>query len=196
MTIVYDYFGSLYMNLTNKCPCRCEFCIRNQTDGLGTADSLFLDREPSVDEVMAELEKWDPAKYNELVFCGYGEPTERLDDLLEIARRIKAKYGSYIRINTNGLSDLINDCETAPRLKGLIDSVSVSMNEADEEKYLALCHPRYGRGSYDAMIRFLTDVREYVPDVACSVVSSWITEESIERYRQKAQQLGVEFKVR
>ena len=62
MTIVYDYFGSLYMNLTNKCPCRCEFCIRNQADGLGTADSLFLDREPSVDEVMAELEKWDPSK--------------------------------------------------------------------------------------------------------------------------------------
>ena len=70
------------------------------------------------------------------------------------------------------------------------------MNEADEEKYLALCHPRYGIGSYDAMIRFLTDVREYVPDVACSVVGSWITEESIERCRQKAQQLGVEFKVR
>ncbi|MEI3504337.1 MAG: hypothetical protein V8Q42_12070 [Anaerovoracaceae bacterium] len=108
MTIVYDYFGSLYMNLTNKCPCRCGgFCIRNQADGLGTADSLFLDREPSVDEVMAELEKWDPGKIQRAgilrIRGAHGAPGRPAGN----SPPHQAKYGSYIRINTNGLSILI-----------------------------------------------------------------------------------------
>ena len=81
-SIVYDYFGGLYINLTNKCPNACRFCIRNFTDSLGDADSLVLDKDPSVEEVKAELRKWDVSRYDEVVFCGYGEPTERLKDLL------------------------------------------------------------------------------------------------------------------
>ena len=71
-SIIYDYFGGLYINLTNKCPCRCEFCVKNYTDGLGSADSLLLDREPTVEEVVDELKKWNVDKYDEIVFCGYG----------------------------------------------------------------------------------------------------------------------------
>lgn len=195
MAIVYDYFGGLYINLTNKCPCRCEFCVRNNVDGLGSAESLFLKKEPTVPEVIEELEKWDVSQYEEVVFCGYGEPTERLDALLEIAAYIKRVYGKPIRINTIGLADLIWGCETAPKLEGLIDSVSVSMNEADPEKFNALCHPRFGLKSYDAMLRYIEDVKQYVPDVAVSVVGC-ISRESIEICRKKAEMLGVRFRVR
>ena len=142
MTIIYDYFGGLYINLTNRCPNRCEFCIRNFTDSLGTADSLVLKRDPSVDEVKEELRRWDVNAYDEVIFCGYGEPTERLPELLELARHIKAAYGKPIRINTNGLADLIWERETAPDLAGVIDAVSISLNEADAESYERLCHPR------------------------------------------------------
>ena len=106
--VIYDYADGLYFNITNRCPCSCDFCIRNLVDSLGDADSLWLKREPSVDEVMEMLKEWDLSKYSEIVFCGYGEPTERLEDLLEISRRIKANHDIKCRVNTNGLSDLVN----------------------------------------------------------------------------------------
>ena len=196
MSIVYDYFGGLYINLTNKCPNACEFCIRNFTDSLGDADSLVLKEDPSVEEVKEELARWDVRTYDEVVFCGYGEPTERLPELLELARYIKAMYGRQVRINTNGLADLIWGRPTAPDLKGVIDAVSVSMNEADAQKYYDLCHPRFGLQSYDAVIKYIEDVREYVPYVAVSVVTSAISSQSIEICRAKAEELGVVFKMR
>lgn len=196
MSIVYDYFGGLYINLTNRCPNRCEFCIRNYTDSLGNADSLVLEKDPTVQEIKDELSRWDVNAYDEVVFCGYGEPTERLKDLLELARYIKAKYGKQIRINTNGLADLIWGEPTAPWLKGLIDAVSVSMNEADAEKYLALCHPRFGIQSYDAILKYIQDVQKYVPYVAASVVSGSLSQESIAICRAKADRMGIAFRVR
>ena len=196
MSIVYDYFGGLYINLTNKCPNACEFCIRNFTNSLGDADSLVLKEDPSVEEVKKELERWDVSRYDEVVFCGYGEPTERLPELLELARHIKAKYGKQIRINTNGLADLIWGRPTEPDLKGVIDAVSVSMNEADAQKYYDLCHPRFGLKSYDAVIKYIEDVRKYVPYVAVSVVTGAISRESVAICQAKAKELGVAFKMR
>lgn len=193
--IVYDYCDGLYINLTNRCPCRCEFCIKNYTDGLGSADSLMLTKEPSVDEVMAELHKWNMDEYSEVVFCGYGEPTERLPELLEIAREVKEEYGKSIRINTIGLADVIWNEETTPKLAGLVDSINVSMNEADAEKFNKLCHPIYGEESYDAMLKYIADVKQYVPHVSTSVVGC-ISVESIEACRAKAEKLGVSFRVR
>ena len=196
MAVIYDYFGGLYINLTNRCPCRCEFCIKNYTDSLGSADSLMLDREPTVDEVKEELRKWDVQTYDEVIFCGYGEPTERLDEVLEIAAFVKAAYGKPVRLNTIGLADLIWEKETAPLLSGKIDAVSISMNESDAEGFMALCHPRFGIRSYDAVIKYIKDVKKYVPNVAVSVVRGTITKESLEKCRKKAAELGVDFKVR
>ncbi len=196
MSIVYDYFGGLYINITNRCPNACEFCIRNFTNALGDADSLVLKEDPTVEEVKKELESWDVRAYDEVVFCGYGEPTERLPEVLELARHIKAKYGRQIRINTNGLADLIWGRPTAPDLKGVVDAVSVSMNEADAQKYYDLCHPKFGLKSYDAVIKYIEDVRDYVPYVAASVVTSAISSESINICRAKAAELGVVFKLR
>ena len=196
MSIVYDYFGGLYLNITNKCPNACEFCIRNFTNSLGDADSLVLKEDPTIEEVKAELANWDVWSYDEVVFCGYGEPTERLPELLELAKYIKAKYGRQIRLNTNGLADLIWGRPTAPDLKGVIDAVSVSMNEADAEKYNDLCHPRFGLAAYDAIIKYIEDVKKYVPYVATSVVTHAISAESLQKCYEKAEQLGVVFKMR
>lgn len=195
MSIVYDYSGGLYINLTNRCPCRCSFCVRQYTDGLGSADSLLLEAEPTVEEVIEELARWDVCRYDEVVFCGYGEPTERLDALLKIAAHIKQTYAKPIRINTIGLADLIWKRETAPELAGLIDTVSVSMNEADAGKFNALCHPRFGAGSYEAMMKYIMDVKRYVPNVTTSVVGC-ISPESIQICRKKAEAMGVGFRVR
>ncbi len=196
MSVIYDYFGGLYINLTNRCPCHCEFCIKNYANALGTADSLFLDREPTVEEVKAQLREWDVSAYDEIIFCGYGEPTERLEDMLAIARHIKACYGKPVRLNTIGLADLRWGRPTAQDLKGIFDAVSISMNEADAEKFNALCHPEFGLGSYDAMLQYIRDVKKYVPNVAVSVVSSSISRESLQKCYEKAQELGVDFKIR
>jgi radical SAM enzyme (TIGR04100 family) len=193
--VLYDYGRGLYANITNRCPCRCEFCIRNMTDALGSADSLWLKREPSVDEVIEMLKEWNLDSYDELVFCGYGEPMERLEDLLAIARYVKENTDLTVRINTNGLSDLINKKETAPLLEGVIDAVSVSLNQSDAENYLELCHPEFGLESYDAMLKFTADVKNYVPRVAMSVVGV-IPAEDIEKCRAIAGKLGVPFRVR
>ena len=195
-SIVYDYGGGLYINLTNRCPCACEFCIKHFTDGLGSADTLLLEKEPTVDEVLSELKKRDVGAYDEVVFCGYGEPTERLDDLLQISRAIKTDFDVKIRINTIGLANLRFGEDVTPRMDGVIDAVNVSMNEADAEKYTALCHPEFGPAAYDAMLDFIAKVKKHVPVVTCSVVSGSLSRESIEICAAKAAELGIGFRVR
>lgn len=195
-SIVYDYGGGLYINLTNRCPCACEFCIKNFTDGLGSADTLLLEKEPTVDEVLSELKKRDVGAYDEVVFCGYGEPNERLDDLLQISRAIKTDFDVKIRINTIGLANLRFGEDVTPRMDGVIDAVNVSMNEADAEKYTALCHPEFGPAAYDAMLDFIAKVKKHVPVVTCSVVSGSLSRESIEICAAKAAELGIGFRVR
>ena len=195
-SIVYDYGGGLYINLTNRCPCACEFCIKNFTDGLGSADTLLLEKEPTVDEVLSELKKRDVGAYDEVVFCGYGEPTERLDDLLQISRAIKTDFDVKIRINTIGLANLRFGEDVTPRMDGVIDAVNVSMNEADAEKYTALCHPEFGPAAYDAMLDFIAKVKKHVPVVTCSVVSGSLSRDSIEICAAKAAELGIGFRVR
>lgn len=194
--IIYDYADGLYINMTNRCPCRCEFCIRNMVDSLGDADSLWLKREPTAEEVISLLKEWDLKQYKELVFCGYGEPMERLSDLLKISRYIKANTHLRIRINTNGLSDLIWERPIAAELEGLIDAVSISLNAASKEKYEALCHPIYGEEAYEGILRFTKEVKGYVPEVILSVVGGAIPKEDVELCHKIAKDLQVKFRVR
>ena len=195
--VFYDYGGGLYANLTNRCPDRCEFCIRYMVDSLGGADSLWLKREPTMDEIKELLGEWNLEDFYELVFCGYGEPTERLEDLLETARYAKSLCPSIkVRINTNGLSDLINGRDTTEDLRGIIDAVSVSLNTKGPEEYLALSHPTFGIGAFDAMLDYTRRVKEVVPDVTMSVVSGSIPRSDIEDCRKIAEGLGVKFRVR
>ena len=195
--VFYEYGGGLYANLTNKCPCRCEFCIRDMVGALGDADSLWLRREPTLDEIKELLREWDLNQFYELVFCGYGEPTERLSDLLETARLAKELCPKIkIRINTNGLSDLINKRDTTEDLRGIIDAVSISLNAKGPEEYLALCHPRFGIQAFDAIIDYTRRVKEVVPDVTMSIVGGTIPRQDEGPCRNIAESLGVKFRIR
>lgn len=195
--VIYDYAGGLYINMTNKCPCRCEFCIRDMAESLGDADSLWLRREPSLEEIMEMLQNTDLSRYEEVVFCGYGEPTERLDCLFEICDYIKANTNLKTRLNTNGLSDLICGRSTAADFKGKLDAISISLNAPTAEKYYQLCHPDFGMESFDAILKFTEDIKNYVGDVTMSVVGSSISREDTEACRVIAnEKLGVKFRVR
>lgn len=176
MTITYPYKSGLYVNLTNRCPCACVFCLRQNGPGVNGTDSLWLEREPTVEEVNLSIDSRNLDDFAELVFCGYGEPTERLDVLLAAARHAKERKPDLkVRINTNGLSDLIHGEPTALRLKGLIDTVSISLNSPDPEEYLKLCRPKFGLKSWQAMIDFAKSCKAYVPDVVMTIVGSPIT---------------------
>lgn len=198
--VFYDYGGGLYVNMTNKSPCRCAFCIRDMVDSLGDADSLWLKREPSKEELMKMLKQQNLAAYDEIVFCGYGEPTERLDCLLAVCDYVKndplLKGRLKTRLNTNGLSDFINDRPTAREFSGRLDAISISLNAPTAEKYNELCRPKFGIQSFDEILRFTQEVKQYVPDVTMSVVSGSISSQDVEECRKTAAKLGVKFRVR
>ena len=198
MTVVYEVKNGLYVNLTNRCPCSCKFCIRTNGEGAYGSDPLWLEREPTRQEVIDAIEAANPLAYLEIVFCGYGEPTERLDDLVEIAQYLKSKYPSLpIRLNTNGLSDLIAGEPTAQRFKGVIDTISISLNASAAEKYCEMCRHRFGLKSYDAMLRFTAQVRDFVPEVVMSIVATSDTSENeIAACRDICERLGVPLRVR
>ena len=196
MTITYPVKTGIYVNMTNRCPCACTFCLRHNGEGVYGSDSLWLDREPTVQEVCDNIDTWDLSKYNEIVFCGYGEPTERLYDLLEVAKYIKSKSDIKIRINTNGLADLIWNEKTAPKLEGLIDMVSVSLNATNKEEYLKVVRPKFGIDSYDAMLNFTKDCSKYVPNVVMTVVDVVTSKEEQEICRKICESVGAILRVR
>lgn len=196
MTITYPVKNGIYVNMTNRCPCACTFCLRKNGDSIFGSDPLWLDREPTVQEICESIDTWDLSKYDEVVFCGYGEPTERLDDLLKVAKYIKSKSNIKIRINTNGLADLIWGEKTAPKLKGLIDTVSVSLNTTNKEDYLKIVRPKFGIESYDAMLSFTKDCTEFVPNVVMTVVDVVTTKEEQEICKKICESVGAKLRVR
>lgn len=195
MTIVYEVGNNLYVNITNKCPCKCIFCIRNNGDGAYGSDSLWLEREPSAEEIISTLKKVDFKKYSEIIYCGYGEPTERIDVLVETARFIKENGGPPVRINTNGLSDIINGRPTACLLEGAADTVSVSLNAGTKEEYLRVTQPLFGEVAYEAMQKFALECKQYVKNVMFTVVDI-IGEEQIKAAQEMADKLGIRLRIR
>lgn len=196
MVILYEVHDNLYVNMTNKCPCACTFCLRQTRDEMNHSGSLWLEREPEVEEVIEAFGQFDMKKYGELVFCGFGEPTERLEDLLKVAAYAKEHFGISIRVNTNGLSDLIYDKDTAPMFEGLVDTISISLNTPDPEEYLKLTRSRFGIQSHAAMLRFAGNVSKYVPHVMLTTVETTITKEEEERCRKICENLGVTYRIR
>ena len=198
MTITYPVKHGLYVNMTNRCPCACTFCLRQNAPGVYGSDPLWLDREPTVQEVCDDLASRDLNQYEEVVFCGYGEPTERLEDLLAVARFLKDQHPNLpLRINTNGLSDLIWQKPTAPMLEGLIDTVSVSLNAMDAEEYLRLTRSKFGISSYEAMLKFTKECTQYVPHVVMTVVGEPVTTpEEQETCRKICESVGATLRVR
>ena len=197
MTIIYEVDSGLYINMTNRCTNCCEFCIRNNGDGAYGSDSLWLEREPTVDEIIADVFSREVEKYSEIVFCGYGEPTFRIDELRSVALAIKEKYPNMkIRVNTNGHAALIHGDGVEKFFSGCVDVVSVSLNTPSAEKYNAICHPVYKEKAFSALISFAGNVKKYVQKTLFSVVRQTLTEKELEECEKIARSVGVELKVR
>ena len=196
MTISYEVGNNLYINLTNRCPCACTFCIRNNADGAYGSDPLWLEHEPSMEEIKADLGRRDIASYDEIVFCGYGEPTERLDVLVETAEYLRSMEGCpELRINTNGLGDLVNGRSVAEDLCSVLDTVSVSLNAGTKDEYMKVTRPKF-RDAWEAMQKFTADcVKTGKAKVMMSVVDV-IPEEQIEASRKVCESLGATLRVR
>ena len=192
-TITYVYGDKIYLNLTNKCSNNCEFCIRRNNDGLFDY-YLWLDKEPTADEVIADLEKYELEKYDEAVFCGFGEPLYAIDVLIETADWLKA-HGVKTRLNTNGQAGLISGPDTALKLKGRIDTVSISLNASDAEKYQKICHCKFNEEGFFEMLRFAVQCKKEGIRTVLSVVDV-IGEEEVEKCRKVAKNVGVDFRVR
>lgn len=195
--ITYDYFGSLYINMTNRCDCHCVFCIRDQdASALG---ELWLDKEPTREQVLEEILSQDLSQYAEIVFCGYGEPTCRADDMFWICDQLRAAGREDlppIRLNTNGHGSLINHRDIAPEMQGRLDAVSVSLNGSNQEEYLRLTRPGAGGKAWEAMLDFVRQAAKFVPRVMVSIVDYDKSPQEIEACRQLAESLGATFRVR
>jgi len=196
MTISYEVGENLYLNLTNRCPCSCTFCIRNHADGAYGSDPLWLEHEPSEEEIKADLGKRELSKYGEIVFCGYGEPTERIETVSAISAWIREVCpGAKLRINTNGLGDLVNGRSIAEELCAAVDTVSVSLNAGTEDEYMKVTRPRFDN-AFAAMQQFTADcVKTGRAEVVMSVVDV-IPQEQIDASREIAESLGATLRVR
>lgn len=195
MTILYTIGESLYVNITNQCPCRCIFCIRNEKDYIGNSGSLWLEHEPSVEEVKEEFKKLDLNNYKEIVFCGYGEPLVRLSEIIEISDFVKSMSNIKIRINTNGLSDLIHNKDTAVLLKDSVDAVSISLNASNKDRYNEVTRPKFGEKAFDALLKFAKDCKKYIKEVNFSVVDE-ISEDEIIDSKKLAQDMDIPLRIR
>ena len=193
-TFAYRYGDGIYINLTNRCCNNCTFCLRNDGDGVG-GNVLWLVCEPTAAEAIEQAEKialtFTP---RQVVFCGYGEPTYRLDEMISVAKWAHEK-GFETRLNTNGLGNLINGCDVAKKLKGSIDVVSVSLNEPTAEEYDLKCRSVFGKDAYPALKEFTRNCAAEGIETVMSVVDI-IGEQAIDRCREIAAECGAKLRVR
>ena len=195
MKIFYDLNGALYANITNKCPCACRFCLRKNGDSVGGNDSLWLEHEPTIEEIKAAFDEVEKSKYEEVVFCGYGEPLERAFELIEVAKYIKQTSDLKIRINTNGLVSLMHPTFDLYLMKDLIDSLSISLNASDPDNYYYITNAKFGLPSYNSMLNFAIITSSFIPKVVFTIVGV-VDEEEVNACKQRASDLGIPLKIR
>ncbi len=196
MEILYKVHNNLYVNLTNRCPYSCTFCLRQTMDRIGESDRLWLEKEPTYEDVVAEFSKFNMDEYEEVVFCGFGEPTEAFDILIKVAAFVKERFGKPIRINTNGVGNLVNGRDIIPEMKGLIDTVSISLNNPIKEEYLSLVRSKFGDESYDAMISFAKECVGVIPNVVLTTVDTTISHELEEKCQKICDEIGATYRIR
>lgn len=189
--IAYPIRNSLYLNLTNRCSNRCTFCAKNKSFIVKGHD-LQLEWEPDAQELIAAV--GDPQKYQEIVFCGFGEPLLRLDTVKIVAAELK-KRGARIRIDTDGQANLVHGRNILPELKGLVDAISISLNAENAEKYQRLCRSPFGEEGYRGILEFIRQAKKVVPEVIATVID--MPGVDVQACRRIAEEeLGVKFKVR
>jgi len=189
--IAYPIRNSLYLNLTNRCSNRCTFCAKNKSFIVKGHD-LQLEREPDAQELIAAV--GDPQKYQEIVFCGFGEPLLRLDTVKIVAAELK-KRGARIRIDTDGQANLVYGRNILPELKGLVDAISISLNAESAEKYHRLCRSPFGEEGYRGILEFIRQAKKVIPEVIATVIDMPGVDVPACR-RIVEEELGVKFKVR
>ncbi len=196
MEILYRVHSGLYVNLTNRCSAACTFCLRQTMDSVGESDSLWLEREPTVEEVKDAFSRWDLTSFTEIVFCGFGEPTCALPVLLEVAAWLKEQTTLPIRINTNGHGSLIAGRNIARELATCIDTVSISLNHPDSAQYQKLVRSRFGETAFSGMLDFAADCVKAGIHVIMTTVDTTITHEEEARCREICQKIGATFRIR
>ncbi|MBX5328514.1 MAG: TatD family nuclease-associated radical SAM protein [Candidatus Bathyarchaeota archaeon] len=195
-SVVYWLGSNLYLNITNKCSNNCYFCIRNFKSGVGNFN-LKLSKEPSTEEILDDLLKvLNRKNWREIVFCGFGEPLERLDCLLEVTRWIRKHYGKpvSIRVDTNGQGFLLNksrDITTELKAEG-VNKLSVSLNAHDKETYNQVCKPKFE----DAFENVLTFIEKAKGKFDVEITAVTISEVDLSKVAKIAQQIGVKFRAR
>ena len=192
--IIYTYKNQVYANITNKCDCACTFCIRNQKDAIGEAESLWHKVNPTLDEIMAAIDDFDFNGYDEFVFCGYGEPTCALPELLEIAAYVKEKYDLKIRVNTNGLGNLYNQKNIIPEMAKVVDSVSISLNAPTAKEYDEVTRPQF-ENAYEAMLAFAKESNTSFSHTQLTIVDV-LSKEAQEKCQEVADSIGVYLRIR
>lgn len=189
-TIAYVIERKLYLNITNRCCNDCWFCIRKNKKGIGY--DLWLDREPALEEILEAV--GDITFYEEVVFCGYGEPLLRPEIVRDVAKELKSKTKVTIRINTNGLAEKILNRDILEELTGLIDIISISLNAHDAETYFKLCSPSLGIEAFNYVLEFAEKSKKFIPKVILTVVA--LPEVNIEACKKIARNVGAELRIR
>lgn len=192
--ILYTYHNQIYANITNRCDCSCQFCIRTHKDSVGEADNLWHKTEPTLEEIKRAMDEFDFDGYEELVFCGYGEPTCALENLIASAAYAKEKYNIKIRLNTNGLANLYHKRNVVPELAKVIDSVSISLNAPTAEKYQEVTRPQF-ENAYFGMLEFASLAKEAFSHTQLSIVDV-LPEEEIKECQRIADERGIYLKIR
>lgn len=192
--ILYTYKNQVYANITNKCDCSCQFCIRSHKDSVGEAENLWFLSEPTLEEIKSAMDAFDFSGYEELVYCGYGEPTCALENLLASAAYAKEKLGIKIRLNTNGLANLYHKRNIIPELAKVIDCVSISLNAPTAEKYQEVTRPQF-ENAFPAMLEFAELANKAFAHTQLSIVDV-LPKEEIEACQKIADERGVYLKIR
>nr|MBP3598535.1 TIGR04100 family radical SAM protein [Eubacterium sp.] len=192
--ILYTYKNQVYANITNRCDCNCQFCIRSHRDSVGEAENLWFTKEPTLEEIKAAMDAFDFTGYDELVYCGYGEPTCALENLLVTAAYAKEKYGIKVRLNTNGLANLYHKRNIIPELAKVVDRVSISLNAPTAERYQEVTRPQF-ENAFPAMLEFASLANEVFEHTQLSIVDV-LSEEDIKACQKIADDRGIYLKIR
>ena len=190
-TLSYEYGNNLYLNITNRCMMACPYCIKQKWAGKFRGNSLNLSKEPTAQEVINSI--GDPLKYNEIIFCGYGDALIRLNEVKEIATWIKSKDGK-VRINTAGLANKFHNKNILPELKGLVDVISISLNGSNPQEHNKLNNPMFKEESFDEIISFVKLAKDYIPTVVVTAVE--LPGLNTKKIEQLAENIGVTFRSR
>ncbi|PVX25237.1 MAG: metallo cofactor biosynthesis protein [Candidatus Bathyarchaeum sp.] len=194
-SIVYWLGNSIYLNITNRCSNSCYFCFRKHKNGIQEFN-LKLENEPTAEEVITELQKIINRKnWKEVVFCGFGEPLERLDTVLELTRHIKKQHGKTVRVDTNGQGYLLNKgVDVIKELKKAgVDKLSVSLNASNKETYNEICKPE-NEDAYESVIEFIKRAKK--ADIETEATAVTVPEVNITKVKELADSLGVKFELR